>query len=1009
MVTLGYIIIYSLFSEMIFLFLCLILALSANVVESEICKSRGELRNMIFPGPCMDCDTIQICTNVTDPLEWTIICFDEDWDQNTFNVYCRQFGYSGANPIGASRTCPITGNGCFNNVMKLSSLNCAGDESDLLSCGYTITDSRCDYLFYDLPNQCYNKTDSPIDSSSSTLTPSISSSSSALSSNVVMDTTANLATQYPTISSYQLSSSFFSSTYGTQATSTSLRSSHLTLTTIPLTSVEIPSTPTSIINNVISHNSVISTSTNSIANDATSLTTTLSISSNSLIPTSTPSTSIDITSTLSISSLLVPTPPPNTTPRISIPSIISTTASAFDCTNCFSSSVVTNTAYSTTFFPSTYTVQPTSTSSTISASLTNPDTPPTTSTSSGDDGIKSSIPSESNGLSSTSTDSIPNDVTSTSTSSSSDLLVAPTPPPITPPSPVIPSDTSTTSALYCTDCFSSSVVTSTTYSTTFFPSTSTVQATSTGIPSTTSTTPSSSLSTQSVASTQQSRMSLMLIPILVPIIAILVILTILTIVILVLSCIFCSRRKRTKGSTDNDETAIYAELSGIPSLNSQVENQNTVFLNGDPNYTAINETSLMDRDYAYAEIGKRTLDSEDVQEYLAPINDNYSSIDNELYGHLVEGEVSNYNLYEQLPRMDQVAYHKFVAVSSTLENPLYDILVKESPNKEPIYIEPPSSLPQLENVFGQCLNEIRRKDIQMGEEFASGQFGVVYRAVYHTEKGDIPVAIKTLKEAANTDTKVAFMREAAILAQFQHPNVLRMIGVLTTQQPYMMVTELLKTELADLLLKMKSADPAHRQNLPSLLLRFCQEIAAGMKHLSEKHFIHRDLAARNVLVAKDLSCRIADFGMSRELHSDSEYYTSSGGRVPLRWTAPEAVFYNKYSEKSDVWSFGMTMYEIWSLGDKPWGLYTSNDEIVEGMSQGKKLSPPTGCPRDVYRVMVETWRADASFRPTFSDAQVMLTDAQLLPPIPGVNEPSLCLGNDPALAQDLYLDLQLVK
>ena len=717
MVTLSYLFLPPLFSEMKFLFLYLIvLALSANVVESEECSIRGKLRSDPFStiSLCDDynCDTIQVCTNITGSLEWTNICYDEDWDQNSINVYCRQFGYSGANSVsggldGVYRSYRYYGD----NEIKLSNVDCVGDELNLLSCVYTTRDSACRYPLYD------------------------------------------------------------------------------------------PST------------------------------------------------------------------------------------------HCFSSSVVTSTAYSNTFFPSTYTVQ----------------------------------------------------------------------------------------------------------------------ATSIGIPSTTSTTPSSSLSTQSVASTQQSRMSLMLIPILVPIIAILVILTILTIVILVLSCIFCSRRKRTKGSIDNDETTMYAELSGIPSLNSKVENHNTVIINGDPNYTAINETSLMDRDHAYAEIGKRTLDSEDVQEYLAPINDNYSSIDNELYGHLVEGEVSNYNLYEQLPRMDQEAYHKLVAISSTLENPLYDILVKESPNEEPIYIDPPSSLPQLENVFGQCLNEIRRKDIQMGEEFASGQFGVVYRAVYHTEKGDIPVAIKTLKEAANTDTKVAFMREAAILAQFQHPNVLRMIGVLTTQQPYMMVTELLKTELADLLLKMKSADPTHRQNLPPLLLRFCQEIAAGMKHLSEKHFIHRDLAARNVLVAKDLSCRIADFGMSRELHSDSEYYTSSGGRVPLRWTAPEAVFYNKYSEKSDVWSFGMTMYEIWSLGDKPWGLYTSNEEIVGGMSQGKKLSPPTGCPRDVYRVMVETWRADASVRPTFSDAQVMLTDIQLPPLIPGVNEPSLCLGNDPVLAQDLYLDLQLVK
>ena len=305
----------------------------------------------------------------------------------------------------------------------------------------------------------------------------------------------------------------------------------------------------------------------------------------------------------------------------------------------------------------------------------------------------------------------------------------------------------------------------------------------------------------------------------------------------------------------------------------------------------------------------------------------------------------------------------------------------------------------------------------MGNEFASGQFGVVYRAVYHTEKGDIPVAIKTLKEAANSDMKVAFMREAAILAQFQHPNVLRMIGVLTTQQPYMMVTELLKTELAELLLKFKALHrlnntdgsvSVQKLNLPPLLLKFSQEISAGMEHLSEKHFIHRDLAARNVLVAKDLSCRIADFGMSRELNSDSEYYTSSGGRIPLRWTAPEAVFYQKYSEKSDVWSFGMTLFEIWSLGDKPWGSDATNEVIVEGLSVGRKLSPPTGCPRDVYSIMVDTWRMDPSSRPTFSHIHSKLTnisspDASSLP-----TDPSHCLGNDPILSKDFFLDLQQI-
>ena len=375
--------------------------------------------------------------------------------------------------------------------------------------------------------------------------------------------------------------------------------------------------------------------------------------------------------------------------------------------------------------------------------------------------------------------------------------------------------------------------------------------------------------------------------------------------------------------------------------------------------------------------------TEDVIEecpYLIPnseyMGDIASLLESREYAVLVEGEVADYNVYAEIT---QLKSELFEEITLRYNNIFPDYETASSYRKaratSSIYIEPPTSLPQLESVFNYCFNEIERRDIEMGEEFASGQFGVVYRAVYHTEKGDIPVAIKTLKEAANSDMKVAFMREAAILAQFQHPNVLRMIGVLTTQQPYMMVTELLKTELAELLLKFKALHTlnntdgsvsVHKLNLPPLLLKFSREISAGMEHLSEKHFIHRDLAARNVLVAKDLSCRIADFGMSRELNSDSEYYTSSGGRIPLRWTAPEAVFYQKYSEKSDVWSFGMTLFEIWSLGDKPWGNDATNEVIVEGLSVGTKLSPPTGCPRDVYSIMVDTWIMDPSSRPTFS-------------------------------------------
>ena len=355
---------------------------------------------------------------------------------------------------------------------------------------------------------------------------------------------------------------------------------------------------------------------------------------------------------------------------------------------------------------------------------------------------------------------------------------------------------------------------------------------------------------------------------------------------------------------------------------------------------------------------------EEAKPYEEPSQFRPTSIAADNYMSMVGGEVVDPKLYDLLPRHS--------SCSGQLINSSGQVLTSQK-NKLIEYIDPPNSLPELKSMLDTCMHEINAGDIEIGEEFASGQFGLVYRGNYHTEKGDIPVAIKTLKETAvaNTDTKVAFMREAAILAQFHHPNVLRLIGILTTtHQPWMMVTELLKTELRQLLLQIKlapavpsSPDKFLTQNL---LLKFSQEVAAGMEHLAEKKFIHRDLAARNVLVAKDLSVRVADFGMSRGIDNENDYYTSSGGRVPLRWTAPEAVFYKKFSEKSDVWSFGMTLFEIWSLGDKPWQ-GCNNEEVMQAISTDRTLSQPVNCPTQVYQVMLDTWYKDPKKRPKFSE------------------------------------------
>ena len=353
--------------------------------------------------------------------------------------------------------------------------------------------------------------------------------------------------------------------------------------------------------------------------------------------------------------------------------------------------------------------------------------------------------------------------------------------------------------------------------------------------------------------------------------------------------------------------------------------------------------------------------SKDVQDRYSvpPTSDEYEMIINDLYGSLVEGEVADSKLYQELPCLKNQS-----ANSSGVSPPYTSVYTNP-------FIEPSCVITELESAFKSRLYEIPVREIEFGEMFASGQFGVVYRGTYKTENGGVPVAVKELKESADKDSLITFMREAATMAEFCHPNVLRLLGVITTRQPWMIVTELLKTELRELLIKLRDS-PGIEHLQRGLLMKFSVEIADGMEYLAMRKFVHRDLAARNVLVAKDLTVRIGDFGMSRVVGSENDYYTSSGGMLPLRWTAPEAVLYQKYSEKSDVWSYGITLYEIWSLGERPWG-DVSNQEIIDALSLKKSISPPHGCPVVVGKVMKETWKHDKQDRPTFTEVRGMLS------------------------------------
>jgi serine/threonine protein kinase len=181
----------------------------------------------------------------------------------------------------------------------------------------------------------------------------------------------------------------------------------------------------------------------------------------------------------------------------------------------------------------------------------------------------------------------------------------------------------------------------------------------------------------------------------------------------------------------------------------------------------------------------------------------------------------------------------------------------------------------------------------------------------------------------------------------------------------MIVIELLKN--GDLLSYMEKFFEVGKMPPPSplRLLSFCRQVASGMDYLSNKAFVHRDLAASNILLNELHQCKIGDFGMARDLENSEYYIMSRRGPMPLKWTAPEALNYRKYSTFSDCYSYGMVLYEIWSVGREPLpGI--SIKEVPDLVTNGFCQAPPPGCPRAIYELMVKLWNPKKRQRPPFS-------------------------------------------
>ncbi|XP_021235915.1 tyrosine-protein kinase SYK isoform X2 [Numida meleagris] len=283
-----------------------------------------------------------------------------------------------------------------------------------------------------------------------------------------------------------------------------------------------------------------------------------------------------------------------------------------------------------------------------------------------------------------------------------------------------------------------------------------------------------------------------------------------------------------------------------------------------------------------------------------------------------------------------------------------DTEVYESPYADPDEVKP-------KNVT------LDRKLLTLEEgELGSGNFGTVKKGFYKMKKGAKPVAVKILKNESNDPAiKDELLREANVMQQLDNPYIVRMIGICEAEA-WMLVMEM--AELGPLNKFLQKNRHVTEKNITELV----HQVSMGMKYLEENNFVHRDLAARNVLLVTQHYAKISDFGLSKALSADENYYKAqSHGKWPVKWYAPECMNFYKFSSKSDVWSFGVLMWEAFSYGQKPYkGM--KGGEVAQMIERGERMERPEACPVEVYDLMKLCWTYNVDDRPGFIAVELRL-------------------------------------